>query len=212
MAFEWVLQVPILIFSIVIHEVSHGWTARWHGDDTAEHAGRLTLNPWPHADLFGTILFPALLAMGGAPVFGWAKPVPVDPRRLRGRFAWAKVSAAGPFSNIALAIVAGLGLRLVFAAGPALGEFQLTLFEACRFGMLVNLHLAAFNLVPVSPLDGSHVAEELLPRRWAVPYASHVPYGPLILLVLVFTRSLDAIVAPLLAALYIPLAFVGLLP
>src|SRR5207244_842122 len=131
-------------------EFSHGWLAFLHGDDTAERAGRLTLDPIPHVDLFGTILLPALCVLGGAPVFGWAKPVPVDPSRMHGgKRAIVTVSLVGPVSNIVLAVFAALLMRLsgLFAGlGP---EFQDTLVEALRFGVVLNLYLAAFNLIPV---------------------------------------------------------------
>src|SRR5512141_2414442 len=109
MGYEWILQVPILFLSIIIHEFSHGLVAHWQGDDTAEEQGRLTLNPIPHVDLFGTILLPALCILGGAPVFGWATPVPGDASRGRGgKKAVVAVSLVGPLSNIALAFFAAL--------------------------------------------------------------------------------------------------------
>lgn len=211
MGFEWVLQVPILVFSIVIHEVSHGWTALWHGDDTAERAGRLTLNPVPHADLFGTFMLPALCVLGGSPVFGWAKPVPVDPRRLRGRRAVAKVSLAGPLSNVALAALSAVLFRLSFAIAPLIGDIQPTLAQALRFGFILNLYLAAFNLVPVHPLDGSQAVAGLLPRRLAAAYEAHAPYGYLIILLLMMTGVLGALLYPAVAGAFALFRGIGLI-
>ena len=196
MNFDWVLQVPILFFSIIVHEFSHGWAAFLHGDDTAERHGRLTLNPLPHVDVFGTLLLPALCALGGSPIFGWAKPVPVDPSRLRGRWAVVTVSLVGPLSNIALAVAAAIAFRLsVFAAG-GMPDFQETLSEAFRFGVILNLYLAAFNLVPIYPLDGSQALAGFLPERWAAIYEKHAPYGFLIILFLLMTGLLSAIIIP----------------
>jgi len=196
MGFEWVIQVPILLFSIILHEFAHGGLAYLRGDDTAERAGRLTLNPLPHIDPFGTVLLPALCVLGGGPVFGWARPVPVDPYRLQGKKDLVAVSLVGPFSNMTLAIACALAFRMSFATAPTLGDFQQTLAQALRFGVVLNLYLAVFNLLPVYPLDGSQALVGLLPPRWAQAYEAHAPFGSLIILLLLMTGLLSAVLLP----------------
>lgn len=153
-------QVIILIFSIIIHEYAHGWAANEQGDSTARHAGRLTLNPIPHIDPFGSILLPAILLFSGTPfVFGWAKPVPFNPNNLRDhRYGPAKVAAAGPLSNLAVALTLGLILRF-FALPPEMGSFLAT-------AVYINILLAVFNALPIPPLDGSKIIAPFLPRTW----------------------------------------------
>lgn len=156
-----IFQIIILIFSIVIHEVSHGAMAYWLGDSTAKYAGRLTLNPIPHIDPVGSILVPLVMSLSGTGIiFGWAKPVPYNPYNLRDqRYGPALVGAAGPASNLILAIAFGLLIRAMNAydfGSPALAMF---------FGIIVfyNVLLAIFNLVPIPPLDGSKILFYLLP-------------------------------------------------
>lgn len=156
-----VLLVAVLIPSVILHEVAHGVVALWFGDDTAKQAGRLTLNPVAHVDVFGTIILPAMLAIAGGGVFGYAKPVPTRPGRMRDPRNHGMLTAlAGPATNIVLAVLAAIGLRLtpVTLDGSA-GRVLLA------FG-LVNVVLAAFNLIPLPPLDGSAVVERFLPQRW----------------------------------------------
>ena len=157
--------VAIIIFSAIIHEVMHGVAADYLGDKTARYAGRLTLNPIPHIDLFGSIVLPLLLALSGSPIFfGYAKPVPYNPYNLRpGRFSEAIVAGAGPLSNIVIALIVGLVVRTgIFAVAADL------LFLI----VVVNVMLCFFNLIPVPPLDGSKVLEALLPRSWQYGYAN----------------------------------------
>jgi len=155
---DTVFLVAVIVFSAVIHEVMHGVTADWLGDPTARYAGRLTLNPIPHLDLFGSILLPLFLAFSGASFFfAWAKPVPYNPYNLRpGRFSEALVAGAGPLSNLAIALLTGLIMRLA----PITPEVAAALFII----VLVNIMLFLFNLIPVPPLDGSKVIEAFLPR------------------------------------------------
>jgi Zn-dependent protease len=183
------LIVP-LILAIVFHEVAHGWVARALGDPTAERAGRLTLNPVRHVDPIGTIILPGMLALAKAPIFGWAKPVPVDKWRLRNpRFGMMAVALAGPGSNLVLAGFAALALGLAaghMGAPPAEGTaahfLTLNLFNF----ILINIFLALFNLLPIPPFDGSHVVEGLLPRSWVPAYERLRPLGfPLVLIVLI---------------------------
>jgi len=160
-----IFLVAIIIFSAIIHEVMHGVAADYLGDKTARYAGRLTLNPIPHIDPFGSILLPLVLALSGSPIFfGWAKPVPYNPYNLRpGRFSEAIVAGAGPFSNAVIAIIGGIIIRLNFF--PAAADIIFLI-------VVVNVMLCIFNLIPVPPLDGSKVLEALLPRSWQYTYAS----------------------------------------
>ncbi|SRR5579885_239526 len=200
--FMLVLSVVALptVFSIVFHEVMHGEVARQLGDDTAERAGRLTLNPISHIDLFGTIILPALLVWTGLPVFGWAKPVPVDFRRLRnGRAGMVMVAAAGPLTNLALAVVSAILLRWV-PLGPESTRFlTVPLHYMLQFSVKVNVVLAIFNLIPLLPLDGGRVLAGLLPLPMAIRFARLERYGFLILFALLlwpdfFARIMDPII------------------
>ncbi len=178
------LFVP-LIFAIVCHEVAHGWVAWMLGDPTAHRAGRLSLNPLRHVDPVGTLLLPGILALFKGPVFGWAKPVPIDARRLRNpRFGMIAVAAAGPLSNLLLAALAAVGLGM-------LGRYDGTVTMLVQFAhdnldnfVWLNVSLALFNLLPVPPFDGSHIVEGLLPRSAAAAYARLRPFGLGLMLVL----------------------------
>lgn len=180
------LIIP-LIFAIVFHEVAHGWTARAMGDPTAYEQRRLSLNPFRHVDPIGTVVLPGFLALTGMPIFGWAKPVPVNHHRLRDpRKGMMAVAAAGPGTNLVLAAVGAvmLGLLVRFA-GAELGPVER--FAAMNFNnfILINVFLALFNLLPIPPFDGSHIVEGALPRHAARVYARMRPYGlPLLFLVL----------------------------
>jgi len=170
------LIVP-LIFAIVFHEVAHGWVARALGDPTAYERRRLSLNPLRHVDPVGTIVLPGALALASLPVFGWAKPVPVNKRRLNNpRFGMMAVAAAGPFTNLALAGLAAVSLGLLARAG---GEGAVVEFVALNLQnfILINIFLALFNLLPIPPFDGSHIVEGVLPRRAAQAYGHLQRYG-----------------------------------
>lgn len=163
----------VIIISAVVHEYSHGWVADRLGDPTARLAGRLTINPVPHLELFGTIILPLMLLLFNAPFIGWAKPVPFNPYNLRDqRWGTFKVALAGPAANFGLALLLSGGLR-------ALGSIDLVGFLPERLGLLpvflgwiiyINIMLGLFNLIPVPPLDGSKVIPELLPFRWHQPF------------------------------------------
>lgn len=159
-----VFEFVVLIFSVMIHEISHGIMAEHLGDDTARRAGRITLNPISHIDLFGSILLPLLLVISGSPVvIGWAKPVPYDPSRLPNpKSAAGKIGAAGPLSNFLLAAVFGVLVRV--AAMSHAPENLLTFFAIV---VIINLSLGVFNLVPIPPLDGSKVLFAFLPASRA---------------------------------------------
>lgn len=157
---EYIFLLAILLFSVVIHEVSHGLMADYLGDPTARHAGRLTLNPIKHLDPFGSIIVPLFLLILNSPIlFGWAKPVPINPYNLRDqKYGSAKVALAGPAANLALALVFGLTLRFlpVLADNPGL-------YLMFSYIVFINILLAVFNLLPIPPLDGSHILFTFLP-------------------------------------------------
>jgi len=179
--------IPALVLAIVFHEVAHGWTALALGDPTAKEARRLSLNPIRHVDPIGTIVLPGFLALTGAPVFGWAKPVPVNQRRLDNpRFGMMAVAAAGPGSNLVLAAIGaiGLGVLLRGLSAPPEGMFAFALTSVHYF-ITINIFLALFNLLPIPPFDGSHIVEGLLPPSAARVYAKLRPFGfPLLFLLL----------------------------
>lgn len=150
--------------SVVVHEVSHGYAALFFGDETARYQGRLTLNPIKHLDLMGSVIIPALLIISGSGfVFGWAKPVPINPYNFRNR-KWAEpiVALAGPLSNISLALIFGLIMRF----GTQFGILNSSFLYIAGYVVLINLVLAIFNLVPIPPLDGSHLLFSFLSERY----------------------------------------------
>jgi Zn-dependent protease len=177
-----------VIFAIVFHEVAHGWMARALGDPTAHEMKRLSLNPLRHVDMIGTVILPAFLKLVGAPVFGWAKPVPVNYRRLRNpRLGMMAVAAAGPGSNLILALLAAVAMGLLtraFIDGSQPSGFWVFVGYNLQNFLLINIFLAFFNLLPIPPFDGSHIVEGLLPRQAARRYAQLRPYGFPLLFVL----------------------------
>lgn len=191
-AFEQVLIfLPVLLVSVVLHEVAHGWMALRQGDDTALRAGRLTLNPVPHLDLMGSFIIPmALLLMPGGLLFGWAKPVPVNPRNYRDyRRGDILVSLAGVAANLMLVIVCVVLMAAVVwlaRLAPGLEAVTNVLYRMAGLGIILNLILAIFNLVPLPPLDGSHVLYHFLPTGWRDHYRAVGRYGLVILLATVF--------------------------
>ncbi|MCK2125796.1 site-2 protease family protein [Thauera aromatica] len=197
----WAL--PVLL-AITLHEAAHGYVARHFGDPTAHLAGRITLNPLRHIDPVGTVLVPvgilALSALmgGGGILFGWAKPVPVNFGRLRRPKAdmlW--VAAAGPFTNLLMALGWALLFRIAASAEP--GGYSLAMLKMADAGIQINAVLMVLNLLPIPPLDGGRIAVSLLPDRLAWRFAQLEPYGFPILLVLLFTGILGAILWPLIA-------------
>lgn len=182
------LIVP-LILAIVFHEVAHGWTARALGDPTAKEQNRLSLNPLRHVDLFGTVILPGLLALVKAPILGWAKPVPVNQWRLRNpRWGMMAVAAAGPGINFIMAGVAALALGLVASGTADLEQAGAgTRFLAANLFnfILINVFLAVFNLLPIPPLDGSHLVEGLLPRDLVPAWRRLGRFGLLIVVALI---------------------------
>lgn len=181
-----------LVPSIILHEVSHGWAALMFGDDTAKQAGRLTLNPIAHIDPFGSIILPGILILTTGFAFGYAKPVPVNPRRMRSpRNHNVLVALAGPGTNIVLAGLTVLALRIT---GTEPGSGRLVLF----FFVLgfANVILAVFNLIPIPPLDGSAVIERMLPRQWWPGYLRLRQYSFGLLFLVVFLVPLDRVFDP----------------
>lgn len=174
---------PVFLFSLSFHEASHAWAANRLGDPTAKMLGRLTLNPLAHIDWIGTVLFPLMMfLMPGLLLFGWAKPVPVDPRNLRGgRRGNLKVGAAGPISNLLLAVVFSLLIRLALHFQMA-GETAGIVLQVLETGVILNLMLGFFNLIPIPPLDGSQILAGVLPLRQLEAYERFSRYGFLILL------------------------------
>ncbi|MBI4801068.1 MAG: site-2 protease family protein [Elusimicrobia bacterium] len=197
---EWLIQLPVLFFSIVFHEFAHGAVAFRKGDDTAYLSGRLTLNPLPHIDIVGTILLPAMCIMSGLPSIGWAKPVPVNPLRMpRPRHDMALVALGGPASNIALAATALAAFKIA-AFGFMGPDLTVTLMKAFYFAIIINLALALFNLLPVFPLDGSHIALGFMSDKWLQIYEKHIPYGMYIIIGLMLSGALNYIIfRPILA-------------
>lgn len=179
-----------LVLSLTVHEWAHAWSANLLGDDTAERQGRLTLNPLAHIDPLGTIILPLL----GIP-FGWARPVPVNPARFRRDIPMHTgmmiTAAAGPLSNVLIAVLCalllGLGMRL------GVGAERLDVFELLQTGMMLNILLAVFNLLPIYPLDGSRVVEGLISYRLRPAWDRYCHYGPMLLMAIVMLPSMVGI-------------------
>ena len=190
----------VLLFSLTVHEMAHAFTADRLGDPTARQLGRISLNPIVHADPYGTILFPLLAMIGGVPLIGWAKPVPVNVRHLRSpRRDYVLVAAAGPASNLVLAFAAALALRSMSVSPFTLGEPNVSAPIATLLSraIQVNVLLAVFNMIPIPPLDGGTVLGGLLPRPLAYRFDSLVrPYGFILLYALMLTRGFEYLVMP----------------
>ncbi len=193
--FRIVVQFAVVLFAISIHESAHAWTANKFGDPTAKLQGRVTLNPIAHIDLIGTIIFPILLAVIGAPVFGWAKPVMVNPynlhnRRRDGMF----ISAAGPISNLLVSL--GIIFLLLIFSQPILTTTNptfLLLIKIASYLLMINIFLAVFNLIPIPPLDGSGILEGVLSGEALNMYEKIKPYGFFILMLIIYTHIFDKI-------------------
>jgi Zn-dependent protease len=189
--------IIILIMSVVIHEVSHGYAALALGDPTAKYEGRLTLNPLSHLDPIGSVLIPLIGYFAGGFIIGWAKPVPFNPYNLRNqKWGEALVAVAGPLSNVSLAIIFGLFIR--FASSLT---FMTPAFLALAgYVVLINITLAVFNLIPIPPLDGSKILFAILPYKWQVVRQSFERYG--LVFVFVFVFFLWPIISPIINFLF----------
>ncbi len=183
----WILPV---VFAITVHEVAHGWVAKLYGDKTASFLGRLTLNPIKHIDILGTIIIPGILLLTFTGfVFGWAKPVPVDPRNFKNpRRDMAIVALAGPLSNLLMAIAWAFISRL--GVWIEIEVISLPLIYTGIAGITINLVLALINLIPIPPLDGSRIVSGILPYKWAWYYNRLERFGFVILLLLLWSGTL----------------------
>ena len=196
MQVDFIFQIAILIMSVVIHEVSHGFTASVLGDQTAKYQGRLTLNPIKHIDPIGSIVVPTIGYLFGGFIFGWAKPVPYNPYNLKpGRWSEAMVAMAGPASNIGLALIFGLLLRfgVSMSWGPAFVQITAII-------VFINILLAIFNLVPIPPLDGSKILMAFFPEKFLEIREFFEKYG--LILILFFIFFLWQFILPIVVAIF----------
>src|SRR3989344_5032201 len=185
-AISFIFSIPVLICSVIIHEVSHGAVASYIGDQTAKNSGRLTLNPLKHIDPIGTIILPIFLILTTGKGIGWAKPVPINPYNFRDqKYGFLKVAIAGPASNLLIALLFGLLMRLAIS----LNFISPAFYQAVSFIVFINILLAIFNLMPIPPLDGSHILFTLLPKSTRNVQFFLSRYGFFILIFLFFFFS-----------------------
>lgn len=180
---DFIFAIAVLVMSIVIHEISHGYVALRLGDSTAKYAGRLTLNPLKHLDFFGSLVVPFLTFFLGGFIIGWAKPVPYNPYNLKNQ-KWGPgiVGVAGPLSNFTIAIIFGLVIRY----GSLLVFFPFSFFQIASWVVFINIILGVFNLIPIPPLDGSKVLFAILPYKWQHIQIFLERYGFFLLLIFIF--------------------------
>ena len=199
---QFVLYMVALVFSLSVHESAHAWMSNQFGDDLARLQGRISLNPASHVDPIGTLLFPAIAFFTHAPLIGWAKPTPVNPLRWRNkRVANFWVSAAGAISNFIIAIIAGIGIRLLHTFGITHGlrlrnadsALATGAFELLLTFFILNVSLGIFNLLPIPPLDGSKVLASILPESFESGFETLEKFGFILLFVAVFTGVLGVI-------------------
>lgn len=195
---QLLIILPVLLFSLTIHETAHAVTADWYGDPTARRLGRISLNPLVHLDPVGSVVLPLMAFYFGGFIFGWAKPVPVNTANLQNhRRDFLVIAAAGPASNIVMAIGASALLGLVPGGLGAAEGTPAVLATLLLFMVQFNLILAVFNMLPIPPLDGGNVLAGLLPETLAAGYDRLIrPYGFLILIVLMATGSLYTFIGP----------------
>ncbi|MDR3554043.1 MAG: site-2 protease family protein [Syntrophobacteraceae bacterium] len=206
-----ILLILPLMLAIILHEVSHGWVAGKLGDPTARLLGRITLNPIPHIDPFGSILVPGILLLTGSHfLFGWAKPVPVNFGNLRGgRKSMALVALSGPVTNLLLAVLSSIVYHLTFGDGSAglAGALILPIHLMARYSVILNLVLMVFNLLPIPPLDGGRIAVGLLPESLAIPLQRAERWGMLIVLLLIVSDLWTRVLGPV---IYLFLRILGM--
>jgi Zn-dependent protease len=194
------LSLLVLVFSLTVHEAAHAWTADRLGDPTARMLGRVSLNPIVHIDPIGTLLLPLIASVTGAPLLGWAKPVPVRSRGLKNiRRDFMLIAAAGPASNLALATIASIGVRFLGGDDPSpAGGLDVAgpLHFLVQQAFVLNLLLAVFNMIPVPPLDGGNVLASLLPPALSYKFEQVRPYGIFVLYALLLTGALSTIIRP----------------
>jgi Zn-dependent protease len=194
-----VITLLVLIFSLTIHEAAHAWSASRLGDDTARRLGRVSLNPVVHVDPIGTLLLPLIAMTANAPIIGWAKPTPVNTRNLgQPRRDHILVTAAGPVSNLVIAVVAAATLQVIPGGGPSFSEMDVArpLGLIATQALLLNVLLAVFNMLPIPPLDGGQILMALLPPSVSFRLGFLYEYGFLILMGLLLTGVLGALIAP----------------
>ncbi len=211
MNFEQIIvTIPALMMAVIFHEIAHGAAAYAMGDKSAKEAGRLTINPIPHIDLLGTIILPGLLMLVGSPIlFGWAKPVPINPYRFKDlRIGMLLVSSAGALANIGMAISGAILFRILEStiASDINPLFFATVVDPLlwfsRELVIINLVLAFFNLLPIPPLDGSRILMSFFSVKYWEEFYKFEPYGFLILTLLIFTGIIGKIIYPFIAISY----------
>lgn len=192
---NFLISLVIFFLALTVHEFAHGWVALKRGDSTAAHLGRLTLNPLAHIDPVGTVILPILLVMTRAPfIIGWAKPVPINYLNLKNpKSDMMLVGLAGPLANIIFAFILGLIAQAL--------EPNATLYSLLKMGILINLFLAIFNLIPVPPLDGSRILMGLLPQPLAYQYAQIEPFGFIIVIALLWLGLIGRFIFPIVGIL-----------
>jgi Zn-dependent protease len=191
-----IAAIPV-VFAITVHEVAHGWVAKQFGDRTAEMLGRLTLNPVRHVDPVGTVLVPGILLLSGSGfLFGWAKPVPVDPRNLRNpRRNMVLVTAAGPMANLVMATIWAIIMMVGQDSVGGVGGEWIT--RMAQYGVLFNIMLAVFNMLPIPPLDGGQVLTNLLPQGAVTDFLRRfAPFGLFVVLALIISKQLWPLIGP----------------
>ena len=207
------IYVVVLLFSVIMHEFAHAYVAYLRGDDTAKYAGRLTLNPIPHIELFGSIILPAMLILLHAPIlFGWAKPVPINGAKFKNpKIDVPLVSAAGPMANVLIAVFSGIGIRIINMIPSFEQGFGGAISSVLYIMVIINVVLLIINMVPVPPLDGSKIITFFLPVNIAIKYMRLNPFvGMMVLIILLWSGILWKIIGPLINFLVILLSGIPL--